>query len=433
MKWFAGIVLLLIAALLLESGLLAYAMYVMLGVLVVSRFLAAHWIGNVTAVRQCHSQAVEAGATVPISLKVRNHGVLPILWLLMEDLLPAKWLTGNRFRLRVKQKRIRVVVLWGEMDLEYSIHFKMRGYYQIGPLVLETGDLFGLHRRHHVGAPPEYVLVYPRMLPLEGYELASRRPLGQLQFTHRLFEDPTRVAGIRPYEPGDPLHRIHWPAFAHTGTLHSKVFEPSFLAGATLVLDFHQAGYDEQREPQRSELAVTAVASVALALYLLGEPVGLVSNARDAAQHITQQGFQYDFRTRRAARDTGLKEDPNERLQPLVIETERGVEHFERMRTMLARVELNEGLTLAQLLAERGRLLPRNARVVVFLPQVTPETAVALGGLRRRGYLVTAILIVMEELDRDRAHGLLAGQGIEVRHFKDEKELKKICDQAMVR
>ena len=433
MKWFAGIVLLLIAALFLESGLLAYAMYVMLGVLVVSRFFASRWINNVSAVRQCHSQAVEVGATIPISIKIRNHGFWPIPWLLLEDLLPAKWLQGNRFRVRVKQKRIRIVVLWSETELEYEIHFKMRGYYQVGPLVLETGDLFGLHRRHHVGAPPEFVLVYPHMIALEGYELASRRPLGELQMTHRLFEDPTRIAGIRPYEPGDPLHRIHWPAFAHTGMLHSKVFEPSFLAGATLVLDFHQGGYDSEREPQRSELAVTAVASMAFALYLLGEPVGLVSNARDAAERIRQQGWKYDFRTRKAAHDTGLEENPNDRLQPLVLETESGVEQFERIRTMLARVELNEGLTLAQLLAERGRLLPRNARVVAFLPQVTSEAAVGLGSLRRRGYLVTAILIVMEDEARDRARFLLAGQGIEVRHFKNEKELTRICEKAMIR
>ena len=79
------------------------------------------------------------------------------------------------------------------------------------------------------------------------------------------------------------------------------------MTGATLVLDFHQAGYDPEREPQRSELAVTAVASLAHILYLMGEPVGLVSNARDAADRIRRQGFQYDFRTRRRRVRPGWK------------------------------------------------------------------------------------------------------------------------------
>ena len=42
---------------------------------------------------------------------------------------------------------------------------------------------------------------------------------------------------------------------------------------------------------------------------------------------------------------------------------------------MLARVELNEGLTLPQLLSLGNRYLPRNATVIVFLPVVTPEVA----------------------------------------------------------
>ena len=40
MKWFGGVLLILVLALILQAGLLAYAMYVLLGLMVVSRFLA---------------------------------------------------------------------------------------------------------------------------------------------------------------------------------------------------------------------------------------------------------------------------------------------------------------------------------------------------------------------------------------------------------
>ena len=46
-------------------------------------------------------------------------------------------------------------------------------------------------------------------LALEGYDLASRRPIGEVRISHRLFEDPTRIHGVRPYERGDALNRIH--------------------------------------------------------------------------------------------------------------------------------------------------------------------------------------------------------------------------------
>jgi len=40
MKWFLGVLVLLAAALILESGLLAYSMYVLLGLLVISRLMS---------------------------------------------------------------------------------------------------------------------------------------------------------------------------------------------------------------------------------------------------------------------------------------------------------------------------------------------------------------------------------------------------------
>ncbi len=78
----------------------------------------------------------------------------------------------------------------GRKTLNYQLHFDTRGYYQVGPLVLETGDLFGLHRRFRIVTEPVYIMVYPKVVPLPGYDLASRRPIGEIRLTHRLFEDP---------------------------------------------------------------------------------------------------------------------------------------------------------------------------------------------------------------------------------------------------
>ena len=47
MKWFGGVLLILVLALILQAGLLAYAMYVLLGLMVVSRFLARERTGPI--------------------------------------------------------------------------------------------------------------------------------------------------------------------------------------------------------------------------------------------------------------------------------------------------------------------------------------------------------------------------------------------------
>lgn len=438
MKWFLGALGVLLVALFLESGLLAYAMYVLLGLLLISRFLAREWIGRLRAERDCRRSTAEIGDTVTVNCTVRNTGPLPVPWVLLEDLLPsAKGQPKALTRVHVKKgKRMQIAMLWGggSLALRYKLEMRMRGYYQVGPLLLESGDLFGLHRRYRVETEPHYVLVYPKIVPLQGYDLASRRPVGEIRLSHRLYEDPTRISGVREYRTGDPMNRVHWGATARTGNLHCKVYEPSTIAGISVLLDFHQAGYYSQGEPFRSELAVTTAASLVGAVYEMGQQVGLVTNGRDAADRIRLEGWETDYRTRRAARKSSSLRDKNERLQPLVVETRRGVEQFQRIREVLARVELTDGLTFAQLVTDTAGRLPRDATVVAVLPDVPTETALALGSLKRRGHAITVVLVMMDDHgSTEQAHGRLLAEGIrDVRHLNSEAELPTLCQKQVM-
>src|SRR5947209_17996726 len=293
MRWLIGILVILAVALVIQSGLLAFAAYVLLGVLLLTRLLTREGLSRVEAARVVSAEEVDAGGRIDVEVTVRNAGRLPLPWVLLEDQLPAYALVQRPPRLRVKGKRLQIRLLRAgqETTLRYKVDCTNRGFYQIGPLVLESGDLFGLHRRYRVVAPPAYVMVYPKVVPLLGYDIASRRPIGDVRLVHRLYEDPTRIAGVRPYQPGDPLNRIHWRATARAGRLHSKIYDPSTLAGATILLDFHQAGYPKRGEPYRSDLAVTAATSLAFAVTQLGQQVGLVTNGGDAAERLSAANF----------------------------------------------------------------------------------------------------------------------------------------------
>src|SRR5262249_21534141 len=199
-------------------------------------------------------------------------------------------------------------------------------------------------------------------------------------------------------------------------------------AGITLLLDFHLDGYGSRGEPHRSELAVTTAVSLAHAVYLMGQQVGLVSNGRDAADRIRLEGWEGDFRTRQAVRQSAGMSERSDRLQPLVVDTRRGVEGFQRIRETLARVELTDGLTFAELVIETASRLPRDATVTGLLPAVPTETALALGNLRRRGFAVTAILVLIDDDHLEQAYGRLLAEGIrDVRHLKNETELPALC------
>lgn len=436
MRWFLGAISLLAIGIAFQMGLLVYAMYVLLGVMLVSRYLAREWVEKITAVRECSRLTAQIGDKVAVVVNIMNAGKLPVPWLIVEDSVPKEALAQRPPRLSLDGKRINILQLGAKArkSLLYQVTFLMRGYYQIGPLLLKSGDLFGLHRRFRLETKPHFVLVFPKVVPLQGYDLASRRPIGEVRLMHRLFEDPTRIAGVREYQRGDPLNRVHWRATARTGALHCKMYEPSCIAGVTLLLDFHRAVYSPRSEPHRSELAVTAAASLANAVYQIGQQIGFVTNGRDAADRILQEGFRHEFRTRSLALDTAKMRDHSDRLRPVVVDTRRGPEQLVRILEALARLELTEGLTFPQLLVEATSRLPRDATVVAILPAASPETAIALGSLKRRGYAVTAILVTYDDDgDAPASMGRLMAEGIDVRHVESEAAIGSVCAAEIAR
>jgi uncharacterized protein (DUF58 family) len=251
--------------------------------------------------------------------------------------------------------------------------------------------------------------------------------------SHRLFEDPTRIAGVRAYQPGDPLNRINWRATARTAVLHSKIYEPSTVAGATLLIDFHEQSFAAKDEPVRSELVVTAAASIAGAILQMGQQVGLVTNGRDAADRIRTEGWRHDqFVNRRAALAAGMLEK-SERLRPVIVPTRRSNTQLTEILHTLARLEKTDGMSFAQLVTEAASQLPMSASVIAILTQVTPEMAVSLGNLRRRGMAVAAIINVFEDYHFADLSAPLASERIETRHLKDRAAIPSVCIKCVMR
>jgi uncharacterized protein (DUF58 family) len=429
MKWFFLSLIVLLIAYVFDMGLLIYAMYAFIAILFISKFITSNWVDHVSATRHCDQLAIEEGETVSIVVEIKNEGRFPISWLLVEDLLPASARLKRSPSLTLTGRNVDVLKLGRGRSARfvYQIKANRRGYYQIGPLVLETGDLFGLHRRYRVASEPNFVLVYPKTITLAGYDISSRRPIGEVVMTHRLFEDPTRIAGVRQYESGDPLTRINWRATARTGELQSKIYEPSTVAGATILIDFDRRSFDAKHEPFRSELSVTAAASIANALYEMGQQVGFVSNGRDAADRVRREGWRGDARTRDEAQKRAKSQVRDEQVSAVIIPTRKSAEQMIHIRRGLARLELSNMISFTQLVVESQEDMPRDASIIAILAEIDLERAVALGTLRRQGYAVTAIINCFDEHNFARISGPLLAQGIETRHLRDADSVSTIC------
>jgi uncharacterized protein (DUF58 family) len=441
MKWIFGTLALLAVGLAFHLSLLIYAMYVLLGVLLLSRFFTRVWTARIEARRFRSEDVFETGGIVEVKVAVQNNGGWSIPWLLLEDALPIAALTESPPRIKAQSGRVALARLAaGEIKvLSYRVQFLRRGYYQLGPLLAETGDVFGLHRRFRVLTEPDFALVLPKVVPLAGYNLRSRRPIGEIRLAHRLFEDPTRMAGIRPFQQGDPLNRIHWRATARVGQLQSRVYESSRVAGATLLLDFHANSFPGPAAAGSAELAVVTVASLANAVFLMGRQLAFASNGRDAADRIREEGWKAEFLTRRDAQRRATIQEKNTRLRPLVIEAGNGENQFSRILGTLARLEHTDGLDFAAFLEECESRIPRDTTVVAVLGVVTPQIAAALGNLVRRGLLLTALVVsfdlepVPEWAKPPEWAEMLLAQGIDCRAVNSEEAVSNLCTEALVR
>src|SRR3954451_12018565 len=113
-------------------------MYALLAVMLVSRVISRTWIENLAAQRECNRLSANIGDRIAVVIQIRNCGVLPIAWLLLEDVLPMAALVFKPPSLGVVGRRLQLAMLGsrGRSTLFYQLVCNRRGYHQIGPLVL---------------------------------------------------------------------------------------------------------------------------------------------------------------------------------------------------------------------------------------------------------------------------------------------------------
>ncbi len=423
------IVLVLLFGMLTGSNLFALGACSLLIVFQLSRFYADRWAASVTVERQVTKSELEIGQSIAVGIKLSNNTGYYIPWLFVEDLLskrvtsqPNRALEVSGYPAKLYFFRSKQIAL-----MTYQIKAMRRGYFQLGPTILETGDILGLHRNYRVASEPQYVLVLPKLVPLQGVNISSRRPMGDLRVHDRVMEDPTQMIGIREYRAGDSLNRIHWRATARTGKLHTRIFQPTCIQGAMLVLDMHRETNPDRNEPVRTDLAVTMAASLAHTLYLMNQPFGLISNGRDAADRVRQMRLERDYSDRSSVRAGVEMNAKSDRLSPVVVDARGGPEQFAEVHRTLARLERTDGLRFEELLMETQNRLSRQLSVLVFLQQVDDSMAMTLGLLRRRGFAVSAIVNQHDQDGLQDSAARLVAYHIPIFALPDEESIPIVC------
>jgi len=334
--------------------------YLFFGVYLLSRLWTRRMVERLEVQRRLVSRAFQ-GDQVPVDVTVRNTGWLPIPWVEMHETLPVQLITPPFHR---------EVISLGSHErrrLGYTLNCRRRGYFPIGPLTMQTGDLLGIQRRGVAQAEPSFLTVYPRVVPLHKLGLLTRSPLVALPTGVHLFEDPSRVMGVRDYQPGDSPRRIHWTATASTGRLLVKQYQPAIARETLICLDMDQNNYERGQRYTATELAIVIAASIANHVVTReGLPVGLATEARDSKLN-DQARFLLPPRSERA--------------------------HLMSLLEVLARIQVVPEASFVELLRYASLNLTWGATLAVITGSESEVLFDTLAYLRRAGFAVALILV----------------------------------------
>lgn len=392
MNRFTGLILvLLFFAFLLRLDFIFYIAYVCIGVYAWSRWVTPRQLQKLRIGRFYNSHAFW-GETIPVAVQLKNESRLPIPWLHLRESIALE--------LRSHDSLNVVASLRGRETAVFTYHVKgkRRGYYQLGPLRLATGDLFGFTPQRVGAAGVEYVTVYPRITPLAHLGLPSRLPFGTIGSHQRLFEDPARPMGVRDFRSGDSLRQINWKASARTQNLVVKTFQPAISLETAVLLDLHSPTYLRKNRLATVEWAIEVAASLAAHLVDVRQTVGLMSNGidpltlapggSDAAAFDEESG-----RLRLPALAELRRRDPRALLPPH-IPPGNGRAHLMKILERLARIESEETVPLTQWAPTACLHLSWGVTILAITARGDVATCQTLHRLVRAGF--NPVLITVE-------------------------------------
>jgi uncharacterized protein (DUF58 family) len=346
-----------------------YLLYALFGIFVLGRLWAQRSVRAV-ALQRKHEERLFWGDQVPVQLEIRNTGWLPVLWLRLDDGVPLELGSSAHHRWVIS------LAPHERQVLSYTLRGRRRGYYQLGPLVTLGGDLLGSTTYkvpHHDG---DLVIVYPKIVPLRDLGLPSQSPFGTLPSRQRLFEDPTRIRGVRDYQPGDSLRRMDWKTSARVGALQVRRYEPTMALETGILLNLDSDDYPPQHCRDATERGIVVAASLATHLIEKRQAVSLATNGRDPLQ---------DPPSAEKARTASA------------LPLRKGREHLMQVLDLLARIERtgeDEAVPFLDLLSRRTLALPWGSTVVVITPREVAGLFDTLLTLRRRGLLPILVLLL---------------------------------------
>ena len=346
---------------------IVYAMVALVIICFVWAWLNVGWLDLARGLRSNRSQV---GGLIQERFLVHNEGPLPKLWVQVEDLSDLPGYQPDRV----------LSALPGRQERSWIVRAmcKRRGKFNLGPVVLVSGDPLGLFQTRREVPLSSTLVVYPATVEVPYFVPPAGRLSGGDALQRRTQHVTTNVSSVREYMPGDSFNRIHWLSTARRGRLISKEFELDPLADVWLFLDMDASvqtgGIDDKLLFETIDFPYRL--SPSLPLHPTTEEYG-VTIAASLAKHLLAK-----------KRALGLIAYGRRRE---IVQVDRGERQLIKFLESLAVIRADGRVSLAEVIAVEGNELGGGATAIVITPSTSVPWVGALHDLRRKGINVAAI------------------------------------------
>ncbi len=239
-----------------------------------------------------------------------------------------------------------------------------RGKFEIGPFFFYSGDPFGFYRhvRRVNVRTPLVVLPTPLETRVNYLRSTSLVPKDELS-TIPVAGSSAEFLGVREYQPGDPLRKVHWASTARRGSLITKQFERNVASTMSVLLVNNERsaeGKDEEHNPL--EYAITLISTLAKETSRSHYYFSFLELNGGQVQHISGMGGGF----------------------------------FQQASLVLAGITPGEKLDLSDCSSEIMQYLPAGSDLIVFIPYLTGSESSFLANLRLHYRLLSVMTFDLE-------------------------------------
>ncbi len=353
------------ASILIEELLVFRLMVLWVGIFVFAYIWTYLSLHGISLSRYSRDDRIEAGGYLREVYEIQNNSWLWKVWLEVLDKSAIPFSANSRILTRIGRGEKRSFI-------SYTQVYK-RGYYQLGPTVIRSGDLLGIFRREMEIESKQSILVTPLILEIDRLDEPAGFLPGGKPYSQKTNEITPFAAGIDEYHPGDPLNKIHWLSTARMNKIMVKEFDYDPLANVFIVLDlaasvqwdavreivpkkYWMMDFRTQKEIIPSSMDYLCAIGASLCNYYIHRQYGVGIIARD-------QGWQ-------------------------LLAAEHGERQLIKVLEALALAEGTGELSLDTVVRLQVHSLPRGSFIWLVTPLFTEEVLTAAEVIRMRGMQV---------------------------------------------